>query len=183
MNSSPVDGDGSNDDKVEVKIHSKLRRGSSDPNLTLISVYSSDTSPSVQVNVQHSTPAASASHTSQLFSLFKLPKRTDPNASASHAEPLQSIEGVVRAENSKRNETIVEGGKMGKKDRRNRFLSFVRYLFCEFVSASSHSTITPSNAPPAIEEYPVVSNADQQLPSTPIVPVEPAPKVGEKRKK
>jgi hypothetical protein len=174
LNSSPLEDDGTNTDKLEMKVRSTLHLNSTDPNLTLISVYS-DTTKAVQVNVQRSTLAVS-SNASQLFSLFKLPKRPDLTASTPNSETLQVIEGTVKTENSTKNDTIVEASKPSKTGRRSRFLSFVRYLFCQLVSVGSNATVTPINDPPIPEEPPVDPNPTQLSPSTTIVFVEtPAP--------
>jgi hypothetical protein len=139
-----VDDDPSSDDMLEVKTNNSLRRNSSDPNLTLISVYSPDKIVNVQVNVQRSSSSA-ASKTSQLFSLFKMPKRRSVSESSTKPELLKPVVGTVSNTNSNKAETIVEASKKRKQDKNNRFISFIRYLFCQFVPVGSNAIVTPTN--------------------------------------
>ncbi len=122
-----------------------LHRDSSEPNLTLISVYSPNTSPAVRVNVKRSSSSSSAASpkSSQFFSLFKLPKRRNSPAPASNGEILQKIDGIISDDNINKNETIVEASKK-EKEKYNRFISFLRYFFCRFLPISSNATVTPT---------------------------------------
>jgi len=129
-----------------MKNSQSLHRDSSEPNLTLISVYSPNTSPTVRVNVKRSSSSsetAASPKSSQFFSLFKLPKRRNITASASNGEILQRIDGILSDDNINKNETIVQASKK-EKEKYNRFIKFLRYFFCRFLPITSNATVTPT---------------------------------------
>ena len=121
-----------------------IRRNSSDPNLAIVSVYSPDTSTDVQVVVNRSV--SSSAKSSKLFTLFKLPKRRTVSVSTSHSEFLKAVEGTVVVSNTDKNETTVEVSEkqQQKQEKSNRFLSFIRYVFCQFIPNGSNAIVTPT---------------------------------------
>jgi len=140
-----------NEDKSEAM---PSRETLSDPNLTLISVYPASESTNMQVNVQRSLSTASSSRPSQLFSLFKLPKHSHSESVASDADLLRPVDGFLAREQTKTRKPSVKGS---KKNKTHRFLSFIRYFFCQFIPSGSNASVTPARIdPPAIEEPPVI---------------------------
>lgn len=135
-----------------------------DPNITLISVFSADAVPNV--HVQRSTSASSnSSKSSQLFSLFRIPKNADGNSLPPSVPPSQVSGGTAVDRSSNASKTPTEGSKRGKQDKNNRIITFVRYLFCHLVPARADATVTPM-----IEQTPIEENQ----PPPPPTPV-PAP--------
>ena len=141
-----------------------------DPNITLISVFSSDAPPNIRV--QRSTSASSnTSKSSQLFSLFRIPKNVDGNSLPSSSPSSHILDGTVVDRSSNASKTLTEGSKRGKQDKNNRIVSFVRYLFCHLVPARADATLTPIIVQTPIEENQPPPPPPPPRPSTPV----PAP--------
>ena len=140
---SLVENGSHQDDLLDVDSSRSHRRNSSDPNLTLISVFTSDTAPSVQVNIQHS-PISTASKATQLISLFKLNKQATGVPSTDPPKTEQPMNGIVPAVGAKARKAPAPLPKRPKSRRRDRFISFVRYVFCELVPSGSNATVAPA---------------------------------------
>jgi hypothetical protein len=167
--SSMVEDDITNEEALDLQTRQSLRRNSSDPNLTLISVFSPNTSlPNVEVNVQRASASATSTKSSHTFSLFKLPDRRNSSIPTSNAQLLQTIDGVRSTDNTVKNETRVEALNKPKQERRNRFISFVRYIFCQFVSIGSNATVTP-----AVDDQTIISttNNNSSIDSNQVSPI------------
>lgn len=142
-------------DKItNVNSNESLRPGDNDPTLTLISVYSPNMSSNIQFNVQRSSASVAASKPSQLFSLFRLPKRTSIiSTTTSNAQLLPIINGSVSNDNMSRRKTSLDTqksksklkSKTNEKYTNNRFISIVRCIFCQCVPVVSTATVTPIN--------------------------------------
>ena len=104
-----IEDDTSNEETLDVPTRELLRRNSSDPNLTLISVFDPITSqPNVEVNVQRSSLPAASTKSSHTFALFKLPDQRNSSVSTSNAQLLLTIDGIRSDDNSIKIETRVE---------------------------------------------------------------------------
>jgi len=112
----------------------------SDPNLTLISLYSPDALPKMQVNVQHSLSATTPSPPSQVFPLFRIPQQTP----ALNTQLFEPVDGIASNQSSSVTKSLVQASKKRKQDKTNRFISLVRYLFCQLVPIRSNATVTPT---------------------------------------
>ncbi|CAF1138106.1 unnamed protein product [Adineta steineri] len=147
LNPTIVSDDDDSDDKDEeicdTKNSQTAHRESNDPNLTLISVYSPDVSPTVEMNVKRA-PTSPVSRSSQLFSLFRLPLRRNVSVSESRSELLHKVDGTVSDNKSNKCETIVEVPPPTTRPNKNRLISFIRYLFCQFTPIGSNATVAPS---------------------------------------
>jgi hypothetical protein len=133
------------EENLDLPGHRSLRRNSSDPNLTLISVFSPDApAPQVEVNVQRSSSSAASARSSHVFSLFKFPKERASSVSISNTQLLQTVDGSISVDNKIKVETIVDASKKETKEKNNRFISFVRYIFCQFVPLRSNAVVTPA---------------------------------------
>jgi len=162
--SSMGNDDLNNEDISDAKHSDSLRLDSSDPNLTLISLYSSDASPNIQVNVQRASPSTvPQGRSSQLFSLFKVPKRESVSTETSNTDLLKTVDGSVLDQNLNTTKPLVETSKKRKQDRTNRFISFVRYLFCQLVPTHSNATVTPVNDNSTIEDNQIISTAPPKV--------------------
>ncbi len=143
-----------NEGIYDTNLPQPIPRDASDPYLTLISVYTPDTAPKVQVNFPSSTSSAE-SRSSRLYSLFKVPIRENLSISPPDTPLLQTADGTVSDQKLNTTKPIVDQSKKRKQDRTDRFISFVRYLFCQFVSIGSNATVSPAINTPAIEETPI----------------------------
>ncbi|CAF1266885.1 unnamed protein product [Adineta ricciae] len=112
-------------------------------NLTLISLYSPDAPSNIQFKVKRTTSTTS-SQASQLFSLFKLPNRHSTDETKSTPEVFKTVQGSLKNDRTNKTDGIVEASKQKRSDRSNRFITFIRYLFCQFTPISSNVTVTPS---------------------------------------
>jgi hypothetical protein len=130
---APNDDDTHRKDVLDVDIPPLVRRNSSDPHLTIINVDSLDVSTEVQVPVRRSF--SSSAKSSQLYSLLNMPNRRPASASTSNSQTLQPVH------NTDRKETIVKTLEKSKQGNSNRFLSFIRYIFCRFVPVGSNATV------------------------------------------
>ncbi len=150
----------------DAKASPPRRRNSSDPNLTLISVYSPNIASSIQVNVQHSSSSILSPKSTQLFSLFKLPQRTDLDASTINSEPLRPVKGSISNLSSNQAKPMVETTEKPKPEKPNRFLTFVRFLLCRFLPIRSNAIVTPAVIGPPKETnqaVPVVQSKVNRL--------------------
>lgn len=136
------DKESSSEEISDRKPTHSLRRDSSDPNLTLISLFSPNTPPNIQVNVQRSSGKQRSSH---LFSLFKLPKRPNNESTVSETQSLQTVEGNLSGGKLDTNKSTVETTRDQPEGRAHRFISFVRYIFCQFVPIGSNAVVAPAN--------------------------------------
>jgi hypothetical protein len=150
-----------NSDEIsDTKPSTESNRNISDPNLTLISVYSPDTLPKMQVNVQRSVSSAADSQSSKLFPLFRIPhSKSITDTLTSNTQSLQPVDGTVSSPSSSVTKPLVEVLKKRKTDKTNRFISFVRYLFCQIVPTRSNATVTPTTDNPSIEGNPITTPA------------------------
>lgn len=114
-----------------------------DSNLTLISLYSPDAPSNIQFKVKR-TASTTSSQASQFFSLFKLPNRHSRDETKSISDILQTVDGSLKNNRTNKTDGIVEASKQKRSDRSNRFIAFIRYLFCQFTPISSNATVTPS---------------------------------------
>jgi hypothetical protein len=131
------------EESSDTKPSQSLYRNSSDPNLTLISVYSPETLPNLELNVQRSS-ATLPSRSSQVFSLFRVPNRDDTNPSTSDNKLLQTIDKTVSREDSNTTKPNIETITKQKRDKTSRFISFIRFIFCQLVPIHSNATVTPA---------------------------------------
>lgn len=137
-----------------------------DPNITLISVFSSDAPPNV--HVRRSVSASSnSSKSSQLFSLFRIPKNIDGNSPPPDIPPSQIASENVIERSSNASKTLTEVSKRSKHDKNNRIISFVRYLFCHLVPARADATVTPMIEQTPTEE---IQPSPPPRPPTPVLP-------------
>ena len=113
------------------------------PSLTLISVFSSDAPPNVHVQRTTSPAPSNVSKSSQLFSLFRIPKSVDTNSTSSNTLSSQPVQEPTVDLSLNRSKSATETSKKGKQEKNNRIVSFVRYLFCHLVPARADATVTP----------------------------------------
>ncbi|UJR36481.1 hypothetical protein I4U23_029204 [Adineta vaga] len=147
----PAIPDTLNDDENEIednkpsdmKSLQSIRSDPNDPNLTLISVYSPEASQNVHYSFQRASSSLS-SRSSQLYPLFKLPDKHNTDATTNKPELLQTVNGMISNDNTNKTDTLVEASKRKKTERSNRFIAFLRYIFCQFSPIDSNATVTPS---------------------------------------
>ncbi|CAF3399020.1 unnamed protein product [Rotaria sp. Silwood1] len=120
------------------------RHNSTDPNITLISVYSPSMSSNIQFNVRRSS-SSSVTKPSQFFSLFKVPKKRSIPKSMSNTQLLQTVDGVISNDIINQTKPTIEIPKTNEQNKNNRFISFFHYLFCQCVPNGSNATVTPVN--------------------------------------
>jgi hypothetical protein len=145
-----------NDEISDTKLSTESSHNLSDPNLTLISVYSPDALPKMQINVQRSISATADFQPTQLFPLFRIPQSTSIDTSTLNTQLLEPIDGIASNPSSSITKPLVEGLKKRKEDKTNRFISFVRYLFCQIVPLRSNATVTPTIDNPPTEENQII---------------------------
>lgn len=129
------------DDDLEPKPSRSLtHHESSNPNLTLISVYPgvanqsiTDRTP-VQVNVQRSLSLTTA-QSNHIFTLFKIPKPRLLEASSSSSKPYDDFLSNDRPTGPHR---LVQSARKGKDEKNHRFRSFFRYIFCQVIPFNSN---------------------------------------------
>ncbi len=118
----------------EMKNDQKILRNSSNQNLTLISVYPCRNN-ELEV-ISSPVQIETSSKSNHLFTLLKLPRQRVINNRL-----LKTIDGFMTTNKSNRNETIVKTPRKTKEDKSNRFRSFFRYIFCQFVPLHSNTSI------------------------------------------
>jgi hypothetical protein len=162
--SSVGNDDLNSEETFDAKNSELLRRNSSDPNLTLISLFSPNASPNIQFNVQRSSlSAASQGRSSHVFPLFKVPKRESLSTEQSNPEILKTVDGIASDQNSNTTKSLVEASKKRKHDKPNRFISFIRYLFCQLVPIHSSATITPVDDNSTTEDNQLISTTPPKV--------------------
>lgn len=103
----------------------------SDPNLTLISIFSSVDGSPLMSNVRRAS-SSGANRSSQLISLFSVPNRSVSNGKSS----TRSVENLNERK-------LSSSKKLIKVKRRTRFVSFFRSIFCQFSGVVPNATVTP----------------------------------------
>jgi len=147
----------------DTKPAASLRSNSHDPNLTLISLYTPDIPPNIQINVQRSSSSAAASKSSQLFSLFRIPKRENTRTSSPNNQLSETVDETVVDKNSNTTKPIVDISEKRKQDKKNRFISFFRYIFCQLLPTGSNAIVTPAIDNQTIEDNQVLSTVKSKV--------------------
>jgi hypothetical protein len=137
----------------------KTVQDSSNPNLTLISVYpyendeSESRSSTVQIEVEETS--AKSNH---FFTLLKLPKQRIVNNRF-----LKAIDGFMTTNRSNRDEIIVKKTRKIQEEKSNCFRSLIRFIFCQFVPLDSNAEISLENNNQSPKNSNSSAQSDNQL--------------------